>query len=100
MYQDEQGCCLDICKECSNMTACITCLEDDALVDDDGLCTCKSGYYGDRPLDFTGSCTKCADECSKCDNSTICTICIDPNAYPSLTGCVCKDGFWSAGDTS
>ena len=98
--QDGQGCCLDICKECSNMTACITCLEDNAFVDDDGLCTCKPGYYGDRPLNFTGSCTKCADECSECDNSTICTICIDPNAYPSLTGCVCKDGFWSAGDTS
>ena len=97
---DGQGCCLDICSECSNMTACISCVEANAFVDDDGLCTCKPGYYGSRPLNFTGACNKCADECLECENLSICTVCVDENANPTLSGCVCKDGFWSTNNGS
>ena len=95
-----QGCCLEIWSECSDETTCSACLADHSFVDDDGLYSCKAGYYGNRPLNSNDYCLKCENDCFKCDNSSTCTVCTDQNAYPTLHGCMCKDGFYSGGNSS
>ena len=91
LFINDQGCCLEICREYSNETACSAYLTSHAFVDDEGLCSCKAGYYGNRPLnckDYYQSVEMIVLFVIKCLHSLHLS-----NAYPTLDDCICKDGF-------
>ena len=66
-------------------------------------CNCNTGYFGEKPLALSSSCTACYSECSSCTSEYSCNTCIDPNATPNTQtniGCVCKDGYWGTAPLS
>ena len=92
-----QGCCLSQCHSCSTETSCLSCIFSNAFVDTDGLCSCKDGYYGTRPLTSSASCIACNSLCSKCASASACTECIAQNSSPFASGCACNTGYYSTG---
>jgi hypothetical protein len=93
-----QGCCKTQCLECLNESSCLSCIDLNAFVDSDGLCSCKKGFYGARPLNTENSCLTCSSECLTCTNSSICETCKALNAIPQTTGYRCRLGYYQADD--
>lgn len=80
--------CPSLCKECTSVVNCQSCVENSYL--DQGGCYCNSYYYFNST---TLNCQLCPTTCSSCSNSTFCDSCID-NAEIVNSVCQCKSGLY------
>lgn len=78
------------CGLCKSLTSCTNCVVS-AFDNNNGSCTCPSGYYfATTPTRY---CSKCSNYCTSCSSPDACTSCL-PNFKLIQGVCVCPLGWF------
>ncbi|KAL4454000.1 hypothetical protein ABPG74_003883 [Tetrahymena malaccensis] len=95
--------CDEKCFSCTQKGKCLKCLSNDSnnfsvLVDSNGNCLCKDGYY----LDDSLQCKKCPYNCKTCQNNNECLSCNEDQNYfrkqiDKSNKCECQQGYYDKG---
>jgi proprotein convertase subtilisin/kexin type 5 len=103
LYNNSGTCsyCISPCLTCINQTACISCINNYILSNNQCLSSCSSGQYV-NVLNNIQICTTCVYPCSTCSTITLCLSCsrvslLNLQTYYYNNSCktTCPSGYYS-----